>query len=188
MLYAAPLIFGLSLGLLSSKTKSICLQHCHFMYFSTSSSSALIPTLTSAHTNTHTHRTVSNSAASGSACVNREQHSPQSETDTNSLSLLFPSIHFSLLLTHSPSQSSPPSSGHYALISSLSPSISVALSYHFGTCPCSCNPFALPSAPAVQQLKFSFLLLSLTLTHSRLYHQHSLQKPVCSFLKHSSPV
>ena len=99
---------------------------------------------------------MSNSAASGSACVSREQHSP-SLTDTNNPSLLFLSIHFSLFCP-TLSQSSPPSSSHCALILSLSPSISVALSCHLGIPPCSCNPCALRRVPAMQQQLFPPLL------------------------------
>lgn len=112
---------------------------------------AIAPPLLSVNTHspTHPHGTVSNSAASGSACVNREQQHFPNLSQAQTSSLPFPSIHL-FLLCHTLSQSSPPCSGHCALILARPPSILVALSYHFGMSPSSSNPFALPSIPDVQ--------------------------------------
>lgn len=151
MLYAAPLIFGLSLGLLSSKTKSICLQHCHFMYFSTSSSSALIPTLTSAHTNTHTHTGLCLIQLHLGQPVWTESNTPLSlrQTQTASHSFFHPSISPSswrtLLLNHplhlvvtmlSSRPSLPPFRWHSAIISVHAP-VAVTLLPFLAPQPCS---------------------------------------------------
>lgn len=141
---------------------------------------AIAPPLLSVNTQrpTHPHGTVSNSAASGSACVNREQQHFPNLSQTQTSSLPFPSIHL-FLLCHTLSQSSPPCSGHCALILPLPPSILVALSYHFGMSPSSSNPFALPSIPDVQH-PYSCSL--------SLYYCQSSEACSQTLLKHSSPV
>lgn len=127
------------------------------------------------HTPSHPHGTVSNLAASGSACVNREQQHPPTnlrQAQTTSLSFFYPSICPSSAILCL-SQSFPPSSSSY---SHLAP-----LSIHFGGTQLSFQyvpPVVVTLLPfQASRLRSSFsafllffFTLSLLFFH---YHQHT---------------
>lgn len=138
---------------------------------------------------------MSNSAASGSACVNRAQHSPVWGRHKQPLSPFPPppSFHF-FLLSCTLSQASHLSVGHCAVILSLSPAISAALSYHFGIPPIALTlvPFKVPRWCSSYSFLFSpsLFFLPSSLSRHRVHHQYTDSKKACSqnLLKHSSSV
>ena len=128
---------------------------------------------------------MSNSAASGSACVNRAQHSPVWGRHKQPLSPFFfpPSFHF-FLLCRTLSQASHLSVGHCAVILSLSPATSAALSYHFGIPPIAPTlvPFIVPRWCSSYSFLFSpsLFFLPSSLSHHRAHHQCTVSKKACS--------